>query len=327
MAFHNVRFPTEIAYGSSGGPGHNTAILELESGAEERNARWGGARRRYNAKYGLKRDTDIAAVAAFAIARKGATHSFRLKDHLDFTTNADHISAHGNHDVSIGTLNGSNNNFQLRKAYISGPTTEYRNITLPVSGQTRISYSSDGINFTELTAGSDFSVSTLGVVTVSGAVQALTGKTLYYGGEFDVPVRFSASVDQLLSMSVEDYKNGVIPDIDMIEVADNLAIPDEFLYGGAREISSAVDILLTPLDGRVQVVSMTATSKKVKLPDPTNLPTGGPYFMIMNGGSNTYEITTHTGTSLSPALNQTAGQGVTVCLSVDGSGNKIWYAI
>ncbi len=36
MSFHDVRFPTDISYGSSGGPGFSTAIIEVDSGAEER---------------------------------------------------------------------------------------------------------------------------------------------------------------------------------------------------------------------------------------------------------------------------------------------------
>jgi len=32
MGFHEVRFPDDISYGSDGGPGYNTNIIEMDSG-------------------------------------------------------------------------------------------------------------------------------------------------------------------------------------------------------------------------------------------------------------------------------------------------------
>ena len=40
QAFHDVRFPLAVAFGSSGGPERRTEIVALASGHEERNARW-----------------------------------------------------------------------------------------------------------------------------------------------------------------------------------------------------------------------------------------------------------------------------------------------
>jgi hypothetical protein len=37
MAFHEVRFPTDISYGSSGGPEFSTDIVITSSGHEQRN--------------------------------------------------------------------------------------------------------------------------------------------------------------------------------------------------------------------------------------------------------------------------------------------------
>ena len=51
MAFDNVRFPTAISRGSSGGPERRTDVVTTASGREERNARWANSRRKYNAGY------------------------------------------------------------------------------------------------------------------------------------------------------------------------------------------------------------------------------------------------------------------------------------
>ena len=61
MAFHEVRFPDNISRGARGGPERRTQIVELASGAEERNASWANSRRRYDVAYGIRRADDLAA--------------------------------------------------------------------------------------------------------------------------------------------------------------------------------------------------------------------------------------------------------------------------
>ena len=46
MAFIETRFPTDIAYGSAGGPEYFTDIVITQSGYEQRNANWAQARAR-----------------------------------------------------------------------------------------------------------------------------------------------------------------------------------------------------------------------------------------------------------------------------------------
>ena len=65
MAFDDIRFPTTISRGASGGPERRTDIVVLGSGAEERNSRWAQSRRRYNAGFGVKSLNDIHEVVRF----------------------------------------------------------------------------------------------------------------------------------------------------------------------------------------------------------------------------------------------------------------------
>ena len=44
MAFVEVQFPTDISYGSSGGPEYATDIVATNSGYEQRNINWAQAR-------------------------------------------------------------------------------------------------------------------------------------------------------------------------------------------------------------------------------------------------------------------------------------------
>ena len=70
MAFHEVRFPADLSFGSVGGPERRTEVVTLANGHEERNTPWAHARRRYDAGLGMRSLDDIAAL----IARYGAEH-------------------------------------------------------------------------------------------------------------------------------------------------------------------------------------------------------------------------------------------------------------
>ena len=84
VAFHEVRFPTAIAFGASGGPERRTDIVTLGSGFEERNSRWADSRRRYNAGYGVRTLDDLHVVLAFFEERRGRLYGFRWLDRIDW---------------------------------------------------------------------------------------------------------------------------------------------------------------------------------------------------------------------------------------------------
>lgn len=101
MAFHDVNFPLELAFGASGGPTHAVEIVTLASGHEARNSRQSRARRRYNAVTGVKSLNDAQILSAFFEARSGPLHSFRFRDPIDHTAN----------DIPIGVGDGCRRNF------------------------------------------------------------------------------------------------------------------------------------------------------------------------------------------------------------------------
>lgn len=138
--FHEVQFPTDISYGSSGGPGYRTEIVMVDSGAEERIARWSQARREYNVAYGIQAHEDLNSLRTFFLARRGAENGFRFKDWLDFTTAIDGVTAQSDLDekptrVTDGGVDGdgTETTFQCVKRYLSGAQTTTRTITKPVS--------------------------------------------------------------------------------------------------------------------------------------------------------------------------------------------------
>jgi hypothetical protein len=82
--FHDIRFPTAIAFHSHGGPERKTEIVTLGSGYEERNGVWAASKRRYDVGYGVKTLDDIHTVLAFFEARAGRLYGFRFQDFADY---------------------------------------------------------------------------------------------------------------------------------------------------------------------------------------------------------------------------------------------------
>jgi uncharacterized protein (TIGR02217 family) len=206
MAFHEVRFPDDISRGARGGPERRTQIVELASGAEERNASWANSRRRYDVAYGIRRADDLAAVVAFFEARNGRLHGFRFKDWADFKSCLPSQTPAPT-DQPIGTGNGSATQFQLVKRYTSGNQTWVRAITKPVAGTVTIA-----LNGTP--QGSGWSVSTAtGLVTFTTAPG--NGVAITAGFEFDVPVRFDTDA---MDVTLDIERLGSITSIPLVEI-------------------------------------------------------------------------------------------------------------
>jgi uncharacterized protein (TIGR02217 family) len=321
MGFHDVRFPTDISYGSSGGPGFSTSIITTDSGAEERVARWSQARRMYDVAEAIKTSVELSELITFYMARVGCANSFRYKDWADYASTLDHIT-HApesvpttENDQVIGVGDGTNLVFQLVKNYTSGPSTHVRTITKPVAGTVKIA--KNGV----LQVGGYTVNYTTGVVTFAAAPAA--GVVVTAGYEFDVHVRFGDELDQQLPVQLDAYESGSVK-IPLIEITDDALSSDEFFMGGAVEVDLAANYNLDAVH-RVYVFSASASGKVVFLPDTTDLPAGGPWYYIMNDPSspNTFQIKSNGGTLITTV---NAGAGVTMVLSIDAVGTKVWYA-
>lgn len=206
MAFHEVRFPDNISRGARGGPERRTQIVELASGAEERNASWANSRRRYDVAYGIRRADDLAAVVAFFEARNGRLHGFRFKDWADFKSGLP-SQALSPTDQPLSTGNGSATQFQLTKRYTSGAQSWTRAITKPVAGTLTIA-----LNGTPQASGWSVSTAT-GLITFTTA--PATGAAITAGFEFDVPVRFDSDA---LDVTLDLEHFGSITSIPLLEI-------------------------------------------------------------------------------------------------------------
>lgn len=208
MAFHEVRFPANLSFGSVGGPERRTEVVALTNGFEERNTPWAEARRRYDAGISLRSLDDIEDLIAFFEARQGQLHAFRWKDWADFKScRASQVV--GFQDQLIATGDGERLSFQLNKTYASGPASQVRRITKPVLGTVRA-----GLQGDEQVFGLHFDVDWAAGILTFASPPAL-GEQVTAGFEFDVPVRFDTD---RIQVSVASFQAGEVPNVPVLEV-------------------------------------------------------------------------------------------------------------
>ena len=208
MNFHEVRFPENLSFGSTGGPERRTEIVTLANGFEERNTPWAHSRRHYDAGAGLRSLDELEALVAFFESRRGQLYGFRWKDW------ADHKSCRpsqtvGHFDQEIGRGDGVTKTFQLVKTYASGIQSYTRPIEKPVVGTVIVAIAGDpkveNVEFTVNVETGVFSFTTAPDI----------GALVTAGFEFDIPVRFDTD---RITTSISSFQAGEVPDVPVIEV-------------------------------------------------------------------------------------------------------------
>lgn len=203
MAFHEVRLPARLAFGSTGGVERRTEVTMLASGHERRSTPWAMGRRRYLIGASLRSLEDMAALTAFFEARRGRLYGFRFRDFADFQS-CGPGGRPGATDQVIGTGDGTQRTFALTKAY----GDLLRPVTKPVEGSVRVAVGGRALE----TAGFTVDVVT-GVVTL--AVAPRTGVPVSAGFVFDVPVRFDTD---RIEVTLETFGAGRMAAVPLIEV-------------------------------------------------------------------------------------------------------------
>lgn len=159
------RFPENVSFGMTGGPGFSTNVVVVQSGAEQRNQDWAQGRAKYDASHAARLPAEYNPLKAFFRAMKGRTHGFRFKDWSDYSAT-----------VAEGVLieTATPDYWQLYKTYTAGSLSDIRIIQKPISST--VSISGGG---------------TYVLDPVTGLVHHTAGaEPTVWSGEFDVPCRF-----------------------------------------------------------------------------------------------------------------------------------------
>lgn len=316
MGFHeDAIFPENISYGSRFGPGFSTKIIVMDSGQEERTARWSTPKHRGDASYGVKTFSDLMDVKKFYIARLGPAYGFKWKDWHDYTSASDGRATSAYTDQKIGDGDDTETDFQLIKTYTDSSISRTRTIIKPKTGSVTIAF--DGV---EQLSGWTVNYTT-GIVTFSVAPTA--GVEITAGFEFYVPVRFGRSLDESLEASIDSYDSGSIDAIPVVEIRDASELADEFYYGGAYDhgnVGSNFDITLN--QGRVQTFTPTISGLVGSLEAITDIPPGGPHLYLFNEGSYTVTIKDDGGGTV---IDIPSGGTGTILVSIDSLSQKSWF--
>lgn len=203
MAFHEVRLPARLAFGSTGGVERRTDVVTLASGFERRSSPWAMGRRRYLIGANLRSLADMAELTVFFEARRGRLYGFRFRDFADFASCGPGATPTATDQV-LGVGDGAQTGYALVKAY----ETVQRPIAKPVDGSVRVA-----VGGVEL-AVEAFSVdASTGMVTLDSAPGA--GVVVTAGFLFDTPVRFDAD---RLEVTLESFGAGRMTAVSLIEI-------------------------------------------------------------------------------------------------------------
>jgi len=200
MGFLEIRFPTDIGYGSKGGPGYNTTVVETAGGDESRNQNWSYARYVFDVAYGVKTIPQLESLIKMFHVAGGKENGFRFKDRLDFKS-CDYDSVIARTNCTIGTGDGVIAAWQVVKTYTYSGYTRTRRILKLVSATLLVEV--NGVLKTETT---HYTVNyNTGIITFTGGNIPAAGHLIKCGFEFDVPVRFE--IDEL-PILLENYRIG-----------------------------------------------------------------------------------------------------------------------
>lgn len=212
MSFDEVRFPTDINYGSEGGPRFNTTVLTLSSGHEKRNINWADVRAEYNVGYGVKTQAQIDTIRDFFYARQGMARGFRFRDWSDYILTRQ----------AIGQNDGSTSTFQIYKRYTSNAINYDRDLTKIVSDgdvvSTTLGVWVNNAAITEGGGAGEFSINrNTGIITLGSTLAAASGQDVEVQCEFDVPVRFNTDH---FSIAIDNFSSQSWNGIPIVEIRD-----------------------------------------------------------------------------------------------------------
>lgn len=176
MSFDEVRLPTDVERGATGGPGFLTNVTTLSSGRESRVSLWERERGEWDIGYGVDTRENALAVRDFFLARRGRARGFRFRDWTNYETG----------DTQQGVTedpDSGDTTFQIAYTYEdAGGFTYTKEIKKPVADGFKVYL--DGV---EQASGWTLDTTT-GIITFASPPDY--GVDITWTGTFDLPVRF-----------------------------------------------------------------------------------------------------------------------------------------
>lgn len=346
MSFYDdLLFPTDLSYGSAGGPQFANLIQETPGGARAVVQRLNEPLGRWDINY-KRGSAETAAILRFARVVHGAAHGFRFLDFNDFSTTPNGDTAFdtstSSHRHQIGTGDGSTTTFGLVKTYTYGSRSASRRIRKPM----RLTEAQAATNLDFLSALS--AESDMHAIWINGTLKTLsthytidyeTGEVVFvtapaaadvieWAGYFTVPVRFGREVDDLLQVTKSSKATSETQTISLVEDPDSTValFPERDPGGSSTLVAASTDSLLLISFGLGSVIRVNPDAAAAS-PLPCKMPVEadwmrGRLFTISNHGTvDSLAIQTSAGaaiTTLAP------GEMADFYLTRDAAGTG-WY--
>lgn len=183
--FLDVRFPTDIAIGMTGGPKFHTEIITNRQGFETRSIITPQCRYEFTVDLGIKNRKSIESLLNLFHLAQGMTYAFRFKDWQDYSFS----------EQLIGEGDGVTTNFPLYKEYKEGSYVSRRRIIKPRAESFMMH------DFCTKDYECDWQS---GVITFKTAPPA--GCQIVVSGEFDVPVRFAIEALEITNITPQLFR-------------------------------------------------------------------------------------------------------------------------
>lgn len=349
MAFHDAAvLPVEYAFGSSGGPAHETVIQQTRGGRSVYLPTLDEPVMRYEIDISMldPQHQKFARLVDFVRARRGAAHGFRLLDFTDYATNADHVLEVDPDDVTarhqIGVGDGSTTLFRLSKTYSDSGESVVRRIEKPMRVSEANAFESQTLPFLAAatqtvwvwidsvlkTEGADYTVN-YGTGTITFGSAPTAGQVVEWAGYFFVPVHFGPEADKFMRLTASSWAQRQTDTLTMVEEKADTAF-----LGLDRSPRGAVWVTLEDSQHQLELheardhyldADGLMSAPFVLLPEPGTWMLGTDLLFVANvGASIGLDIRDHNGSALPSALTIAAGNAARFHLAPDGSGGFDW---
>lgn len=216
--FVDVYMDAEVpGYPCMSTPRWSTAIVAVDSGAEQVNQRWEHPLHRFTLPDAIREHSTYELLHDHWMVMRGPAYTWPFRDPLDFASVglelANTVPTISMLDQVCGTGDGATMIFQLKKTYSRGSQTYTRIITHPIVSTAVVSVA--GVNPATLSPPMTYTVSrTTGEITFSYA--PAPGQIIRAGYLFDVEVRFES--DDSFDGIVKTFSVSGFADLTLIEI-------------------------------------------------------------------------------------------------------------
>lgn len=346
----DVVFPTEINYGSSGGPSFASVIQRTPAGRVSVIQRVADPASKWSVRW-KRQPQHAGTILSFVRVTEGAAHGFRFLDFNDYSTTPEHIGAWSastsSHRHEIGVGDGSTTRFPLVKTYSYGSSTKTRRIRKPMRLAEAQAVSNLDVLSSLLTESDVHAVwlnSTLKTVSTHYSIDYETGEIVFvsaptlgqvveWAGYFMVPARFGPGTDEKVTLIAENYGERSFDELEIEEIVEATAnlVPERMGMGSSYfiEEAAATQRVLSLADGEFVLVDADATSPSpfpLKLPVVATWMQGGAWFRIVNvGGSKNVQVQDSAGSGI---VTLSAGDTVEMRVGINSAGTgSEWRAV